>query len=95
MVKGGRVMHGVGLLRISKTPVTVDTEEYVVFVNGRLATRGFASWREANIYFLAWVESKKMPPQKRLRSGVKRRSGIRPGEIAYRNAIRAQEALDD
>jgi hypothetical protein len=81
-------MHGVGLLRISLTPVTVDTEEYVVFVNGWLAPLGFASWVEANAYFLECMNSEKKYYQARLKSGIKRASGPRPGLKTYNKAIK-------
>lgn len=84
MVKGGRIIHGVGLLRVSQTPVTVDSEEYVVFVHGWLAPKGFASWKEANAYFEARLKSDKVSAQKRLRSGTKLRPGPIPNELSYR-----------
>lgn len=84
-------MHGVGLLRISCSPVTVDTEEYVVFVEGYLVPQGFGSWIEANACFLEHLEFKKVRAQKRLLSGVDRRRGARPGEKAYWNGLRVQE----
>lgn len=89
MVRGGRLMHGVGLLRLSQTPVTIDSEEYVVFVRGWLAPRGFASWVEANEYLKECMLSKKQRYQARLKSGTKLASGPRPGEKAYNKAIKA------
>jgi hypothetical protein len=84
-------MHGVGLLRISRTPVTVDTEEYVVFVNGRLSPYGFASWKEANASFVELVKLKEQAPQEPLRSGFSRKKGARPGGRTYLKAVKEQE----
>lgn len=89
MVK--RMMHGVGLLRVSKTPVTVDSEEYVVFVDGWLAPRGFPSWVQANAYFLECAEINKKRRLRRFRSSVILKPGPRPGAIAYFSAAEAEE----
>ena len=96
MVRQGRLMHGIGLLRISQTPVSVDTEEYVVFVDGWLAPHGFSSWRDANAYFQTRVQSKIVRAQTRLRSGAPRRPGIRPGARAYNREIKkSEDAVND
>ena len=93
MVTEPRFMHGVGLLRISQTPVTVDREEYVVFVGGWLCPRGFASWKEANDYFQAIKESRERRRQTRLQSGVKLKAGRRPGETSYQKALKEAEKI--
>lgn len=45
------IMHGVGLLRVSRSSTTVDSEQYVVFVKGWIAPESFGSWIEAYRYF--------------------------------------------
>ena len=58
MVEVRQALHGVGLLRVSLTPVTVAVEEYVVFVRGDMVERGFESWAEAMDYFrLCMIEA--------------------------------------
>jgi hypothetical protein len=94
VVRGGSLMHGVGLLRVSHTPVTVDCEEYVVFVDGWLSPRTFGSWREAYVHFLECQLEHKKRPRARLCSSVHRRTGRRPGETAYRKALKTQEEAD-
>ncbi len=83
-------MHGIGLLRISQTPVTVDTEEYVVFIHGWLAPHGFASWSEANAYMQERMKAARVSSQKRLRSGEPRAPGLRPGQKSYLNGVKKQ-----
>jgi hypothetical protein len=79
-----RYMHGVGLLRISRTPVTVDSEDYVVFICGWLAPRTFGSWKEAYDYFRH--ESKRLDqdkPHRRLAHGKRRKPGRPVGAGVY------------
>jgi hypothetical protein len=47
-----KLLHGVGLLRVSRFPTRVEDEEYVVFVEGDIVERGFESWAEAHAYFI-------------------------------------------
>jgi hypothetical protein len=82
----GTFMHGVGLLRVSRTPVTVDSEEYVVFIRGWLSPDTFGSWREAMTYFEERMKFVS-PKQGRIRSRVGRPKGVKPGSMAYRKAL--------
>jgi hypothetical protein len=79
-----RLMHGVGLLRISQTPVTVDSEEYVVFVQGWLVPRTFGSWREAMDHFLAECDrAAPKRPHRRLTMSNRKRVGRPKGAGIY------------
>lgn len=90
MTKPGRYIHGVGLLRVSRTPVTVDSEEYVIFFDGHLQPDCYASHAQALAQFEEW-EARGFAPRrqrKRLRSAFHMKGGAKPMATEYKRARR-------
>jgi hypothetical protein len=85
--KNRRLMHGVGLLRLSRTPVTVDTDAYVVFVEGWLAPRTFESWSSANAYFVECAKVTTGRKPKRLWASTHKRAGRPEGAGIYERML--------
>ena len=78
------------MLRISRTPVTVDSEEYVVFVFGVLEPKCFLSYVEAQAHFETRAAEEELLKRrrKRLRSAIRHKKGPGVGATEYRRAMR-------
>jgi hypothetical protein len=81
-----RLLHGVGLLRISRNPITVDSEEYVVFVDGCCLPRTFKSYAEAFTYFIAKCENLGKRWNRPLRSRHSMQKGQKQGVKVFYKA---------
>ncbi|MGY3535398.1 hypothetical protein [Bradyrhizobium sp. USDA 4452] len=58
-------LHGVALVRVSTSPVHVDSEFYGVFVNGELRPTRWGTWSDAFRHFIAEINGNDERPAMR------------------------------
>lgn len=51
-MRGDPVLHGVALIRVSRSPWKVEDEYYGVFYHGELQPKQYATWNQAMDEFL-------------------------------------------